>query len=51
VCAGEAPEVFRVDPQTGRVELLLERPPEALRAAVEKAVRYCPTHALSLSED
>jgi sterol 14-demethylase len=51
VCAGEAPEVFRVDPATGRVELLLERPPEALRARVEKAVRYCPTRALSLAED
>jgi len=51
VCAGEAPEVFRVDPRTGKVELLIERPPEALRARVEKAVRYCPTHALSLSKD
>jgi len=51
VCAGEAPEVFRVDPRTGKVELLLERPPEALRARVEKAVRYCPTRALSLSND
>jgi sterol 14-demethylase len=51
VCAGEAPEVFRVDPVTGRVELLMERPPEALRARVEQAVRYCPTRALSLTED
>jgi sterol 14-demethylase len=51
VCAGEAPEVFRVDPATGRVELLMERPPEALRERVEKAVRYCPTHALSLHQD
>jgi sterol 14-demethylase len=51
VCAGEAPEVFRVDPASGRVELLMERPPEALRARVEKAVRYCPTRALSLRED
>jgi sterol 14-demethylase len=51
VCVGEAPEVFRIDPQTGRVELLLERPPEALRARVDKAVRYCPTRALSLHDD
>jgi sterol 14-demethylase len=51
VCAGEAPEVFRVDPATGRVEVLMERPPEALRARVEKAVRYCPTRALSFGED
>jgi sterol 14-demethylase len=51
VCVGEAPEVFRLDAQAGRVELLLERPPAALRARVEKAVRYCPTRALSLHDD
>jgi sterol 14-demethylase len=51
VCAGEAPEVFRLDPASGLVELLLERPPEALRARVESAVRHCPTRALSLHQD
>ncbi len=51
VCAGEAPDVFRVDPGTGKVELLLDPPPAALRARVENAVRYCPTHALSLGKD
>ena len=51
VCAGEAPEVFRVDPATGLVELLQENPDEALRERVEKAVRYCPTRALSLTQD
>ena len=51
VCAGEAPEVFRVDPSTNRVGLLMERPPEASRERVEKAVRYCPTRALSVSKD
>jgi ferredoxin len=51
VCVFEAPEVFRVDPATGKVELLQERPPEALRPRIEAAVRYCPTSALSLGDD
>jgi sterol 14-demethylase len=51
VCAGEAPEVFRVDPATNRVELLVERPAAELRERVEKAVRFCPTRALSLRAD
>ena len=46
VCAGEAPEVFAVDPAESRVVLLDESQPEALRARVEAAVRYCPTRAL-----
>ena len=51
VCVGEAPEVFRVVDRPGayaQVEILLESPPEALRAQVEAAVRYCPNRALSL---
>jgi sterol 14-demethylase len=48
VCAVESPEVFRVDRDSGRVELLLDSPPEQLRAQVELAVRHCPTRALTL---
>jgi ferredoxin len=54
VCVGEAPEVFRVVERPGdyaQVEILLESPPEALRAQVEAAVRYCPNRALSLLDD
>jgi sterol 14-demethylase len=51
VCAGEAPEVFRVDPKTGELTVLLERPPAELRSRVEAAVRHCPTRALSLVDD
>ena len=54
VCVGEAPEVFRVVERAGdyaQVEILLESPPEALRAQVEAAVRYCPNRALSLLDD
>lgn len=50
VCQSEAPEVFAVEDK-GQVQLLDERPPDALRAKVEMAVTYCPTHALKIVED
>ncbi len=49
-CEGEAPEVFAVS-KKGELTVLVERPPDAQRAAVSTAVRYCPTHALSIQED
>ena len=52
VCTGEAPEVFRLAERPGdyaQVELILEEPPERLRAQVEAAVRYCPNRALRLA--
>ena len=51
VCAGEAPEVFAVDPAESRVVLLDANPPETLRAKVEAAVKYCPTRALRITEE
>jgi ferredoxin len=51
VCKGEAPEVFGFDPERQQVALLDERPPEALRAKVAAAVRFCPTLALSIEEE
>ncbi len=50
-CVQEAPAVFALDPGTNQVILLEEHPDETLRSAVEAAVRYCPTGALSLEED
>lgn len=50
VCQGEAPAVFAV-PKRGHVEILDSAPGAEQRAAVEDAVRYCPTQALSLVED
>ena len=49
VCLSEAPEVFAVE-EKGQVRLLDESPPDALRAKVEMAVKYCPTHALNIVE-
>jgi ferredoxin len=50
-CVQEAPVVFALDPGTNQVVLLEEHPDETLRAAVESAVRYCPTGALALEEE
>ena len=49
VCETEAPAVFSVS-KRGDLTVLDERPPEELRAAAEQAVRYCPTHALTIEE-
>lgn len=50
VCASEAPSVFEVD-RDHTVRVLDATPDDAERAAVELAVRYCPTHALAIVED
>ena len=50
MCELEAPAVFAV-PRKGKVTLLDPVPPPAERAAVEAAVRYCPTQALKLLDD
>ena len=49
-CEGEAPDVFSVSKQ-GVLTVLEPNPPESMRAAVELAVKYCPTHALLIEED
>lgn len=50
VCESEAPEVFAV-PKHGQVEIKDGTPPEELRAKVALAVKYCPTHALTIVEE
>lgn len=49
-CVVAAPEVFDIDEATGTAILLEQTPDEALRAAVEDAVRQCPTEAISLEQ-
>jgi sterol 14-demethylase len=51
VCAGEAPELFALDPATLKARIRLERPGPELRARAEAAARHCPTGALSLVDD
>lgn len=50
VCEGEAPEVFSVS-KAGELTVHDATPPDAQRPAVDQAVRFCPTHALSIQED
>jgi sterol 14-demethylase len=50
VCENEAPEVFSVS-KAGELTVLDETPGDGQRAAVAAAVKYCPTHALSIVED
>jgi ferredoxin len=50
VCESEAPEVFVVG-RDHLVSVVETSPTEGQRSAVEAAVRFCPTHALSLLED
>jgi ferredoxin len=50
VCEIEAPGVFSVS-KDGVLTVLQETPPDCERRAVEAAVKYCPTHALTIVED
>ena len=49
-CVEMAPAVFRVDDKD-QLEVLMETPPEALRAAVELAVVRCPRQAISIVDE
>jgi ferredoxin len=54
VCMGEAPDVFLVVERAGdygQAQLLLDPFPEAMRALVEAAVRYCPNRAVKIVEE
>ena len=50
VCESEAGAVFAVS-KKGVLVILDESPSEELRAQVEAAVKFCPTHALRIEED
>lgn len=49
VCESEAPDVFEVS-RDRKVNILDSSPPDDQRSAVDLAVTYCPTHALSVTE-
>jgi len=50
MCQLEAPEVFGFDAGADKVALLDAEPDESQRDAVERAVRYCPTMALAVTD-
>ena len=47
LCMDCCPEVFRVE-EDDTLTILMESPPEDLRAKLEDAVRLCPRQAISL---
>ncbi|MFF2086223.1 ferredoxin [Nocardia sp. NPDC058176] len=49
VCQDEAPAVFTV-PKHGTVQIVDPTPAAAEHEAVETAIRYCPTRALSFAD-
>jgi ferredoxin len=49
LCMETAPEVFEIG-DDGELHVLNETPPESLRAKVDKAVRECPTGAISIEK-
>ena len=51
MCLVEAPEVFGFDEDADRVRVLVEHPVDGQRDAVVLAVRYCPTMALTMTEE
>ncbi len=50
VCESEASGVFEVG-KDHQVVVLDPSPPADRRAELEDAVRFCPTHALSIEDD
>jgi sterol 14-demethylase len=50
VCESEADAVFSVSKQ-GELTVLDPTPPDELRLQVTQAVKFCPTHALSIEEE
>ncbi len=49
VCMASAPEIFEVR-DDGYLYILQEAPDETHRAAVEEAVRLCPTRAITVED-
>ena len=47
-CILAAPDVFDLDDASGKVVVVVERPTDERRAAVQEAVRNCPTQAITL---
>lgn len=51
VCESEAPGVFELPNKARTVTILDATPGDNARAAVDAAVKYCPTHALRIEEN
>lgn len=50
-CVLAAPDVFDLDDASGKVIVVVETPADERRAAVQEAVRNCPTQAITLDAE
>jgi ferredoxin len=50
-CILAAPDVFDLDDASGKVVVLEETPTDERRAAVQEAVRNCPTQAITVDAE
>ncbi|MGH9030200.1 MAG: ferredoxin [Acidimicrobiales bacterium] len=50
-CVMTAPAIFDLDDEAGKASVIQPEPGDDLRDLVERAVRGCPAHAISTSED
>ena len=50
-CVLEAPEIFDLDEDGDTAIVLLENPPEELRAQAERAAAACPVTAIAVLDD
>ncbi|MGH9110335.1 MAG: ferredoxin [Acidimicrobiales bacterium] len=49
-CVMTAPAIFDLGEDAGKAVVIQPEPGDAMRDLAEKAVRGCPTHAISISE-
>lgn len=49
-CVMTAPTVFDLDEEAGKAVVIQASPGDDMRDLVEKAVRGCPAHAITLQE-
>ena len=50
VCVGEAPDVFAISPNDGKVMLKMARPSAEYHEQVRAAERHCPTRTIRIEE-
>jgi ferredoxin len=50
-CVIDAPELFELGDEDNLAYVLLEQVPDALGEKARKAVRECPTRAISIEDD
>lgn len=50
-CVMETPSVFELEESTGKAIVTQAEPDDTLRTSVDRAVRGCPVHAISIKPE